>query len=190
MNESFGVCTKREQYTDYHEFASMAFADQLTLFAPGTLLMATKHFRTKTNAYGIIPYPKLDENQESYKTMVDGYHAVLAIPKTIDDPEFVGIITEALNAESRRQVFPAYYETALKKKYTHDDESVKLLDMIVDSRVFDFGFVYDGWKGFGFYLQNIINGSQSSDFASYYAKNSSASIQHYNEVIAALTGEE
>ncbi|MGN1127564.1 MAG: hypothetical protein ACI4T6_01265 [Candidatus Flemingiibacterium sp.] len=189
VNEASGVCTKREQYSDYHEFASMAFADELTLFAPGTLLMATKHFRTKTNEYGIIPYPKFDENQESYKTMVDGYHAVLAIPKTIDDPEFVGIITEALNAESRRQVFPAYYETALKKKYTYDDESVKLLDMIVDSRVFDFGFVYDGWKGFGFYLQNIINGTKSDNFASYYAKNSQAAIEHYNDVIEALTGE-
>ena len=190
VNETSGVTSKREQYNDYHEFASMAFVDDLTLFAPGTLLMATKHFRTKTNEYGIIPYPKFDENQESYKTMVDGYHAVLTVPKTIDDPEFVGIITEALNAESRRQVFPAYYETALKKKNTYDDESVKLLDMIVDSRVFDFGFVYDGWKGFGFYLENIINSTKSDNFASYYASHSEAAIQHYDKVIAALTGEE
>ena len=54
-----------------------------------------------------------------------------------------------------REVYPAYYEIALKKKYSYDDESVKVLDMVVDNRVFDFGYVYDGWKGMSFPLTSI-----------------------------------
>lgn len=186
--ETDGVTTEREQYSDnVHEIAARSFRDELTAFAPGTLHMTTLYFRDKKNEYGILPYPKLDETQKEYKTMVDGYHAVLAVPKTVQDTEFVGIITEALNAESRRQVFPAYYEVALKKKYTYDDESVKLLDEIVDSRVFDFGYVFDAWKGFGMYTQKIVSEKHSKDFESYYATHCNASIKHYDKIIKSLS---
>ena len=186
--ETDGVTTEREQYSDnVHEIAARSFRDELTAFASGTLHMTELYFRDKKNEYGILPYPKLDETQKEYKTMVDGYHAVLAVPKTVQDTEFVGIITEALNAESRRQVFPAYYEVALKKKYTYDDESVKLLDEIVDSRVFDFGYVYDAWKGFGMYTQKIVSEKHSKDFESYYATHCNASIKHYDKIIKSLS---
>ena len=105
------------------------------------------------------------------------------MPKTVQDPEFVGIITEALNAESMREVYPAYYEIALKKKYSYDDESVKVLDMVVDNRVFDFGYVYDGWKGMSFYIQRLIGDQKSKDFESYYAKNGPASEKYYEKLV-------
>ncbi|MBO5649360.1 MAG: hypothetical protein J6S76_05550, partial [Clostridia bacterium] len=50
----------------------------------------------------------------------------------------------------------AYYDVALKVKGTRDEESIKMLDRIVQSRVFDFGFVFDGWKGYGFILQHQV----------------------------------
>ena len=180
-----GVRTKREQYTgqwDYLNINVYAFRDDLSLFAPGTLGNAVSEFRDRTHEYGILPYPKFDENQKDYKTMVDGFHTVSAVPKTISDPEFVGTVVEALNAESHKQVYPAFYEVALKKKYTYDDESVKMLDMIVENRVFDFGYVYDAWKGLSFYFEILI-GSGKDNFQSYYASNSGSAIEHYNEVI-------
>lgn len=183
--ETEGVCTKRPQYpSDQNHFSSaLAFRDNLSTFISGTLDMTVNYFRERSTEYGILPYPKLDENQKEYKTMVDGYHAVLAIPKTVQDPEFVGIITEALNAESMKQVFPAYYEIALKKKYSYDDESVKVLDIVVDNRVFDFGYVYDGWKGMSFYFQTLIGDQKSKDFESFYAKKAKASETYYNKLI-------
>ena len=179
-----GVCTKRN-YTGNkadHNAAGLAFRDDLSLMTAGTLDMSIQFFRERKGEYGILPYPKFDEAQTDYYTMVDGYHSVLSIPKTISDPEFVGVITEALNAESFRSVVPQYYEIALKTKYTFDDESVQILDMIVNSRVFDFGYIYDAWKGMAFYTQYIIKDEKSKDFASYYAKKSAASIEHYNSV--------
>ena len=179
-----GVCTQRN-YTGNkadHNAAGLAFRDDLSLMTAGTLDMSIQFFRDRKGEYGILPYPKFDENQENYATMADGYHSVLAIPKTISDPEFVGIITEALNAESFKTVVPQYYEVALKTKYTFDDESVQILDMIVNSRVFDFGYIYDAWKGMAFYTQYMIKDEKSTDFASYYASKSPASIEYYNDV--------
>jgi hypothetical protein len=183
--ESEGVWSDRPQYTDdmRHFWAALSFRDDLSLFISGTLDMTINYFRDRTAEYGILPYPKLDEKQEKYYTMADGYHAALAIPKTVIDKEYVGIITEALNAESYKIVFPAYYETALKVKYAYDAESVEMLDMIVNSRVFDFGYVYDNWKGVSFFLQRIIGTEKSKDFESYYAVNSAASIDAYNKLI-------
>ena len=191
--ESDGVCVNRNfdpSTTPFgeltpHFYGALSFQKNLTFMTSGTLDMTIDFFRDKSTEYGILPYPKYDESQKDYYTMVDGGFAALAIPKSISDEdlEFTGIITEALNAESFKTVYPAYYETALKTKYTYDDESVKMLDMIVNSRVFDFGFVYDAWKGLSFYYERLLYTEKSKDFASYYAKNSAAAIQYYDELL-------
>lgn len=187
--ENDGVCIKRSQYPSdkagWH--AAYSFSDNLTAMIPGTLELAVENFRENKHEYGILPFPKYDEDQEEYYTMTDGSFAALAIPKTVTDTEFVGVITEALNAESNKIVFPAYYEVALKVKYAHDDESVKMLDMIVDGRIFDFGYVYDGWKGMSFYYQHIL-AKQSKDLASHYAQNGPSAEEYYNEVIEYFEG--
>lgn len=186
--ESDGVICEREQYNEIslHDLSSLSFRDNLSALASGTLNSAATYFRDKQNEYGILPYPKLDETQKEYRTMVDGNHAVLAVPKTVQDTEFAGIMTEALNAESHKLVIPAYYEIALKKKYTYDDESVRILDMIVDSRVFDFGYIFDAWQWMSFYPENIMTGKNKQDFESYYAKNSNSAIGYYKNVMKAL----
>ncbi len=182
---SEGVCIKRNfgevTGVDY-DMAARTFRDDMSLFVSGTLDMTIKFFRSR-GEYGILPYPKYDEAQPEYKTMVDGYHAALAVPKTVTDTEFVGIITEALNAESHKIVVPAFYEVALKVKYSHDEESVQMLDRIIENRVFDLGYVYDNWLGVSFNFDRLIKVS-STDFASYYAEKSPAALAHYDEVLA------
>ena len=49
------------------------------------------------------------------------------------------IILEALACESYKSVVPAYYEIALKTKYTRDEDSARMLDIIFENRVFDLG---------------------------------------------------
>lgn len=146
-----------------------AFEPGLALFADGIFGQATDTLRDVEFDYGIIPYPKWDTAQESYYTSVDGGHEGLAIVRSITDPEFVGIITEVLCAESWKKTIPAYYDTALKYKGARDYESIAMIDMIMESRIFDFGYVYGGW-GPVFWIQYLLEG-QSKDIASYYQKN-------------------
>ena len=125
--------------------------------------------REMEDDFGFLPYPKWDEKQAEYYTSVDGGHEGLAILKTITDPEFVGIISEALNAESWKRVVPAYYDVSLKFKGTRDEQSIAMLDRIVDSRIFDFGYVYGGSSP-AFWIQNLLE-LNSRDITSYYRKN-------------------
>ena len=157
------------------------------LFVKGNVLLANglfeyslRYFRDCPD-FGIIPYPKWDETQERYLTMVDGGHAAQAVPLTVSDVERTSIILEALNAETYKTVVPAYYEIALKVKYARDNESVEMMDMIMESRIFDFGYVYDNWNGASFWLENLV-ASKKPDFESYYAKNEKKIMKYYQKV--------
>ena len=129
-----------------------------------------------------MPCPKWDEAQEEYHTLVDGSHQALAVPTTVVNTDMVGAVTEVLNAESWKTVIPAYYDVALKVKATRDNESVEMIDMVANSRKFDFGYIYDGWEGASFILSGLIS-SKDTDFESTYAKKEKAIVKHYEEVI-------
>lgn len=144
------------------------------------LFSAASGMRDVDFEFGIIPYPKYDETQEEYYTMVDGAHSIMAVPTTVQDTEFVSVIIEALNAESYKKVIPAYYETELKIKGARGDEkSAEILDLISQGVKFDFGYVYGNM---GMMFQSIISGG-NSNFASAYDKMERSSIKEYNRII-------
>lgn len=152
-----------------------------TVFASAMIETGVNYLRNNDNDYGIIPYPKWNEEQSDYVTMVDGGFTILAIPKSVQDVEQAGIIAEALCAETYRQVLPVYYNAALKEKGARDERSIEMIDFIISKRVFDFGYVYDGWKGFGFSVPELVR-MKNSNFASYYAKNISKTQKYYESV--------
>ncbi len=90
--------------------------------------------------YGLLPLPKYDAAQADYYT--EPYHdfSVFAIAANIPDDklEMVGVIMEALNAESWKTVYPAYYDEALKGRYSTDETMADMIDLIVDGVKFDF----------------------------------------------------
>ena len=122
-----------------------------------------------TDDFGIIPYPKWDEDQENYhSTSVDEF-TLFVIPKDIPDVEMTSIVTEALCAESYKKVVPAFYDVALKTKAARDNESAEMIDMIRDGLTFDFGYLHSsalgsvGHKFVGFIRENSNNVTSSLD---------------------------
>jgi hypothetical protein len=94
--------------------------------------------------YGILPYPKYDENQEEYRTADGNCTVYAAVPKNASDPEFSGEMLDALGAAGKSIVYPAYYITTLKGKTAQDPESVAMLDKIRDTMYFTFADVHSG----------------------------------------------
>ncbi len=88
--------------------------------------------------FGIIPYPKYDEAQETYHTRVCYYFPVV-VPSTNTDLDTTGYMLEILNYRSYHDVIPAYYEISLKTKGARDEASAEMLDLIFSSRVIDIG---------------------------------------------------
>lgn len=87
--------------------------------------------------------PELQELQENYGNSVFIHTSgIMVIPKSATDTIRTGWILEALAAESRYTVIPAYYDIVFKDKYSRNEESVDMLDIIFSSLVYDLGELY------------------------------------------------
>ena len=123
--------------------------------------------------FGFVPYPKWDETQKEYRSMDFG--GLMCVPTTIGDPEMVGAVMELLAWDSENNVVPTYYNTLLEGKFAQDETAASMLRLIFDSICYEVGGNYFGFSG-GFNnlfyaVSNVAFRNNSSDFASFYAKN-------------------
>jgi arabinogalactan endo-1,4-beta-galactosidase len=85
----------------------------------------------------------------------------------VEDTAFVGIIAEALNAQTYKTMVPALYEVALKTRYLRDEESKAILDIILNGSIVDWGYIYDNFMG-GSSVMYDVPGVGSKNFESYW----------------------
>lgn len=121
--------------------------------------------------YGIVPYPKHDENQENFS--INDYSRLMCMPITVSDPEMAGKVFEMLGYYTEEYVYPAYYEGLMNNKVVRDDESIDMLGIIFDSVVCDGGMSYFGLNAGGmqsimYYVSTKLS-KGDKDFASFYA---------------------
>ena len=152
------------------------FNEGRALMKPGLLLDA-QTYRGLDDDFGILPYPKYDE-EDPYTTAINGAANLIVIPITVSDVERTGAITEALCSYGSKYVIPAFYDVSLKTKSARDEESEEMLDIIKDSRVYDLGYVTSGtFASIGAELAR----STTHDFASTYAQGASQAQQKLAE---------
>lgn len=171
FDEMYRVCWENEGgYMIAREDAKVIFGEGRAVYIPVDLGAAVTNFLHYDIEYGIVPYPKLDESQEQYYAgYTDRY---FAIPYNCPDPEYVGTILESMSAEGYRQVTPAYFEVALKNRYTKDQTSKEMVDLIKQSMILDFAYVYGNdtkwWSRSLYHLLSGKDKTASKDYASYY----------------------
>lgn len=155
--------------------ASDAFRAGRILIHTGLLADATgAGMRDMTDDFGILPFPKFDEAQTAYYSHGSAHGALAGIPVTSADPERTGLLLEAVTAEGYKIVRPAVYDVALKNKFTRDEDSAAMIDLILEGRTGDFADIYDEW-GFVYTLDHMVGRAKDNNFASYYAKNEKTS---------------
>ncbi|MHB1152127.1 MAG: hypothetical protein ACYCWE_09475 [Eubacteriales bacterium] len=130
------------------------------------------YLRDMTVDYGVIPFPKFDESQETYLSLPHDIATVYCLPITCKTAEMSAAVMEAMAFEGYKTVIPSYYEVALKMKYFRDsdDMAMQIVDMIHDHPVTDFAYIYNYALGnIGLVMRDLMGGKKS-DFASHYAK--------------------
>lgn len=93
--------------------------------------------------YGVLPYPKYEEDQAEYRTLARTTHNSFMMPITCKDPAMAGAVLEALGSSNYRTVIPTYFDVAMKVKYSHNTTASKIFDLIHDSMALEFGNVYN-----------------------------------------------
>ena len=164
-------------YYDTKTYLTIGDGKEIEVFANGNTAFLTtwinnsfSTLRAMKDDYGILPYPKFDESQEGYYSNSMDNYSLLSVPKTVQDTEFVGRVTEALTRENHFSVVPAYYDVALTSKYARDEQSVAMLDIIMNGRMYDFSILHSGELGNLPYLFRNTIRDKKTNIASEYAK--------------------
>ncbi|MCL2814789.1 MAG: hypothetical protein FWD23_09340 [Oscillospiraceae bacterium] len=157
------------------------FEEGRAMFLP-ELLGNAQALRSMDTDFGIIPYPKWDEAQKNYLTTSVAYFSMFCVPATVQNLDMTGILTEALCAESYKKVIPAFYEIALKSKYSRDDESAEMIDIIRSGLTFDFGKVYVTELAYSMNILRDLMSAKKNNFTSTFEKGE----RSYNSALAKL----
>ena len=133
----------------------------------------------------MLPLPKYDEAQEEYYTVVDGGASVMVIPTTAKNLGMIGALTEAMSAYSYNNVTPVYIGVAIEQKGTRDEESIRMMREILDSRVIDFAYLFDGFNGWVTKLPAIV--SEGDSITSTIQSNMNSMTAYYEGIIDFMT---
>ena len=151
----------------------LSFANGKSLFVPG-FLYTSENLRDMKDDYGILPFPKYDEAQTDYCSCVHDIATLMCLPTTCQKVDTVCAVLEAMAYYSYNYVTPVYYETALKTKYTRDDVSSQIIDIIHDTSMTDLAYVYSAnFNDDGFIMCMLIQ-EEDNNYASYAASQEKA----------------
>lgn len=101
--------------------------------------------------FGILPVPKYDKTQQKYYTTVGFTYSLYSIPRDVTDKNRASAVLEAMGSAAYRQTTPVVFEATMKLRYSKDQESGVMYDLIRDSVSFDLGRLLCSSFGLGDY---------------------------------------
>ena len=150
MNQTDGIWLHGEGSfvgkTSDLDHQTKTFMADMSLFCSEVLGHA-RVFREMTADFGLLPHPKYDEFQNNYYTFMIDTVPAFGIPITALDSARTGVFMDAFTAVSAEVIMPAYYKISLEGKFTRDEDSIEMLDIIRGGRIFDQAVLYN-WGGF------------------------------------------
>lgn len=150
------------------ELVTAAFVEGRSIFNLSSA-STTDSYRDMEDDFGLVPIPKYSEDQERYYSMVNPWTSnAFCVPIGLSDSdlEMVGITLEVMGAFSKKTLAVAYYDVALQYQKTRDDDTVRMLDIIFESRGCDIGMIYK-WGGMDTMLHQLIE-KPAGSFTSTY----------------------
>ena len=131
--------------------------------------------------FGIIPYPKYNESQKDYVSIIIPDVVVTSVPVDCKESDKISVVLETMASLSRDTVRTAYYDVTLQRKNARDEESSAMLDIIFSNRMYMFDMVFD-WGGLKNKIIESVNNAQN-DMATIAA---SLNTQISNEISKTL----
>ncbi|MGM9684047.1 MAG: hypothetical protein ACI3XQ_10675 [Eubacteriales bacterium] len=123
---------------------SIDFGEGQYMFAEAKFSFAKDICNAMDNvsAFGILPLPKYDKDQDGYYTCLGEENNLFGITINVADTDMVSAVLEAMSAYSYQNVSTAYYEKQLKLRYSADSEMSQMFDLIRNGVTFCFGSIY------------------------------------------------
>ncbi len=188
LNSEFAQAVCQKFYDLNHQTGSStgergisAIMKRTAVFTPAQLGHYYVFARDFDGTFGVLPMPKFDAAQERYATLCDAGCNCISVPITCRDPELTGAMIEAMSAYSANYVNPVYVDIALQTKVARDEESAEMMEIVLDSRVMDFGYLYCGWNGWTWTLKDLFK--DPGTYMSTLQKNLKVQNKTYEKII-------
>jgi hypothetical protein len=131
-------------------------------------LMCSLDLREMDADFGVLPFPKVDSLQKKYGSVgVEWFVKYIFIPVTNDNPAQTAAILNAF-AYYGQDVIHAFYDRTVTYKALRDDDSLEMLKLMDQNRVYDLGYLYDWGEILSMY--NSIFTSKTNSLFSLYEK--------------------
>ena len=142
-------------------------ADRALFYTAGLLTYTL--LRDMESPFGMVPMPMVFPEQQRFYTTLNPNNAnTVAIPITVQNPDSISHVVEAVMAESRHTLRPAYFYVAMERQFMRDEESVEMLEIILESRMFDLIVAYQ-WGGLIGAVEGLTR-TRSRDVASLFER--------------------
>ena len=151
-----------------------------------TCMIVPTWLRGMADDFGILPQPKWDENQKSYVSYLNGWgNGYVGIPANADIDKSA-FVTEAMAYAGYEMLREPVYEITLSAKVSRDEESARIIDIIIETAFADLGSVYNFGGTQDIIVQAILN---NKDFVSAYEKNEPKIQKDIEKFIASWTSD-
>jgi len=141
----------------------------------GGLVRFSNYFRAMEDDYGILTVPKWDESQANYHTTSHANYSLVSVPVSVpaERHDMIGAVMEAMASEGYRTTTPAYFDSTLKNKFSRDEESLQVLDILKNGLEFQPVMIY--YKSMGDILHlfrySVYPQTTYENMVSFYEKN-------------------
>jgi hypothetical protein len=103
----------------------------------GTLVKYTLDMYETGGAYGVLPYPKLNEEQENYQSFVSTAASAVMVPQSARNHDLAGYVLEAM-----AQISSGLYRERISTKVCLTAQDADMLTLIWEGKTLDFGSNY------------------------------------------------
>lgn len=158
-------------YVGDYKTAFADFAGDGACFVSGRLNQAELYLTGMSSNYHIIPCPKMDFDQDQYRSSVHDGINLYGISYYSQKKAAAAATLEEMAFYAYRDVRPIYYDQALKNLYTTDPGSAQMIDLMHDVVYSDFVYIWQftqyfgggtGGIGLGDFLRKTVGSSKPS----------------------------
>ncbi|MBQ8397757.1 MAG: hypothetical protein IJX53_06100 [Clostridia bacterium] len=143
------------------------FTNDRAIILGGTI-ETVEGLRDMSSDFVMLPQPKYDEAQENYRVQMGTASGMFFIPTTANNTEMTVDVLNAHGALSYMDVVPAYYEDALKYRYTRIEKNMEVIDIINRSIMLDITYAHSQTIGNRITEMFVRNTTDGLQVASYF----------------------
>lgn len=137
------------------------FTVSRAMFMTGEI-KAAQLMRSMNDTFGIVPFPKYDENQDDYITSLVSQLFYFTIPVTSKNAERTATVYEAMTHESYVSVIPQYYGNVVEQKGLRNEDSIDMLEILRRTREVDVATIFNWSKNIRSSLNTMLFNGDSA----------------------------